>query len=343
MTLLPFASPPKPLALPTLNPYRLGATLYMPATRSDIWEIISRQKLPHIDSIVLCLEDAITDSEVVPALANLAALLATWQAHQDRQPFERLLQRPLVCVRPRNAMMLAQLSNLAHIACLDGFVLPKIDMSTLADWRVACQDLPSEQFLMPTLETRAIFNPVHNHELALALTEAFYQSILALRVGGNDLFACLRLRRPASATVYQSPVGALMYQLIACFVPYGFYLTAPVFEYLDKAQLLAAELRQDVELGFVGKTIIHPTQIDSVKQAFGVSAIELSQAQAILAKDAKAVFKQNDSMLEPATHRAWATHILLRAQAAGNGAETSTGTCPPPFDQSYSIRQGDLG
>ena len=37
--------------------------------------------------------------------------------------------------------------------------------------------------------------------------------------------------------------------------------------------------------------------IDSVKQAFGVSAIELSQAQAILAKDAKAVFKQNDSML----------------------------------------------
>ena len=66
---------------PTINPYQLGATLYMPATRQDIWQIISQQKLAEIDSIVICLEDAVSESEIPAALANLKQLLATWAQH----------------------------------------------------------------------------------------------------------------------------------------------------------------------------------------------------------------------------------------------------------------------
>lgn len=302
---------PEPIA-PTINPYRLGATLYMPATRQDIWQIITLQKLRDINSIVICLEDAVSDSDVPAALANLKQLLATWHPHSQSQAFGRQ-SRPLIFVRPRNASMLMALASWQHIGLVDGFVLPKIDMQSLADWRLACQSLPAAQLLMPTLETRLIFNPLHNQELALALTEGFSQSILALRIGGNDLFACLRLRRPSDMTIYQTPVGMLIYQLIACFVPHGFYLTAPVFEYLDKPALFAEELRQDVALGLVGKTVIHPDQIPMVQQAFRVNDTELGQASAILAVDAKAVFKQDNSMLEPATHRAWANSVILRA------------------------------
>ena len=305
---------------PTINPYQLGATLYMPATRQDIWQIISQQKLAEIDSIVICLEDAVSESEIPAALANLKQLLATWtqqaQTHgfgDESRQISPLVSRPMVFIRPRNALMLSELASWQRIALVDGFVLPKIDMQSLADWRLACQALPSTQLLMPTLETRLIFNPIHNQELALAFSEGFSQSILALRIGGNDLFASLRLRRPSDVTIYQTPVGILIYQLIACFVPQGFYLTAPVFEYLDKPALFAEELRQDVALGLVGKTIIHPEQIAAVKHAFYVNDIERSQATAILAADAKAVFKQDNSMLEPATHRAWATSVMLRA------------------------------
>lgn len=314
MTVLNLPNPILPnLPMPALNPYTLGATLYMPATRTDIWQIIQRQKLVDIQSIVICLEDAVNESDIEQALANLQTLLNAWHQHQSDQPFERFVHRPLVFVRPRHAMMLAQLADWQYIGLVDGFVLPKIDMLSLADWRLASQALLSEQLLMPTLETRSIFNPVHNQELAIALTEGFNQSILALRIGGNDLFACLRLRRSPDVTIYQSPVGMLIYQLIACFVPYGFYLTAPVFEYLDKPDLFAQELRQDVALGLVGKTVIHPSQIAAVKHAFAVNNHELAQAQAILAIDAKAVFKQDNSMLEPATHRAWATEVMARA------------------------------
>lgn len=100
-------------------------------------------------------------------------------------------------------------------------------------------------------------------------------------------------------------------------MPYGFYLTAPVCEFLDKPALLATEVQQDVALGLVGKTVIHPNQIDIIQTAFQVSKDELAQAQAILHADAKAVFKQDNMMLEPATHNNWAVEILARYDVFG--------------------------
>lgn len=301
-----------PIEQPTLNPYQLGASLYMPATRSvaEMMAVITRQKMPTLNTLILCLEDAVSEQDVPMAMANIAELLGELATDNSDN-------RPLVFIRPRHPALLKQLAELPHLEQITGFVLPKVDMLTLADWRLACQSLAKDFYLMPTLETASIFNPFHNQELAMALTEAFSQSILALRIGGNDLSACLRLRRAKDVILYDTPIGALIYQLLGCFVPYGFYLTAPVFEYLDKPNLMLAELRQDVRLGLVGKTVIHPSQLEIVQTAFAVEKAELEQAQAILHADAKAVFKHDNSMLEPATHSEWARQILARADVFG--------------------------
>lgn len=301
-----------PIEQPTLNPYQLGASLYMPATRSvgAMLAVITRQKMPTLNTLILCLEDAVSEQDVPMAMANIAELLGKLATDNSDN-------RPLVFIRPRHPALLKQLAELPHLEQITGFVLPKVDMLTLADWRLACQSLARDFYLMPTLETASIFNPFHNQELAMALTEAFSQSILALRIGGNDLLACLRLRRAKDVTLYDTPIGALIYQLLGCFVPYGFYLTAPVFEYLDKNDLMLAELRQDVRLGLVGKTIIHPNQLAIVQTAFAVEKGEFEQAQAILHSEAKAVFKHDNSMLEPATHAQWARQILARADVFG--------------------------
>lgn len=313
----------------TYHPYQLGASLYMPATRQDIWQVIKRDKLPTINSIIICLEDSVSHSDVELALTRLQALLNNWASHvnsindpsiqaanqsnqQTRQP-----TRPLVFVRPRNPIMLQKLMEFEHIDLLDGFVLPKVDMYSLSNWRLACQNMSDEQLLMPTLETAALFNPHHNQELAIAFKEAFSQPVFALRVGGNDLFAALRLRRPKDSIIYDTPIGTLAYQLLGCFVPHGFYLTAPVFEYLDQPMLFMQELNRDVNLGLVGKTVIHPSQIALVQQAYCVPMSMLDEAQAILHSEAKAVFKYNNTMLEPATHRAWAHEIVNRAEVFG--------------------------
>lgn len=309
----------------THHPYQLGASLYMPATRQDIWQVIKRDKLPTINSIIICVEDAVSHDDVELALQRLQELLNTWAAHinsindpstpqnnKQEQP-----TRPLVFVRPRNPMMLQKLAHYKHIELLDGFVMPKVDMCSLSNWRMACQNLSTDQLLMPTLETAALFNPHHNQELAIGFKEAFSQPVFALRIGGNDLFAALRLRRPKNSIVYDTPIGTLAYQLLGCFVPHGFYLTAPVFEYLDQPTLFMQELTRDVSLGLVGKTVIHPNQIALVQQAYCVPASTLDEAQAILHSEAKAVFKYNNTMLEPATHRAWATEIINRAKVFG--------------------------
>lgn len=313
----------------THHPYQLGASLYMPATRQDIWQVITRDKLPTINSIIICLEDAVSHNDVELALERLKALLHTWATHIDsiNDPAKQtdLLSkqqaehptRPLVFVRPRNPVMLQQLADYAHIDLIDGFVMPKVDMCSLSNWRMACQNLSANHLLMPTLETAALFNPHHNQELAIGFKEAFTQPVFALRIGGNDLFATLRLRRPKNSIVYDTPIGTLAYQLLGCFVPHGFYLTAPVFEYLDQPTLFMQELTNDVSLGLVGKTVIHPSQIALVQQAYRVPSSILDEAQAILHTEAKAVFKYNNTMLEPATHRAWATEIVNRAEVFG--------------------------
>lgn len=299
------------------HPYALGASLYMPATRHDIWQVVHRDKLENINSIIICLEDAVSEADVTLALAQLQHLLVTWSTHLSTLEAGETFERPLVFVRPRHPQMLRELADFEHIDLLDGFVLPKVDMHSLSNWRMACQYLHDERLLMPTLETASIFNPIHNQELAIALQNGFDQSIYAIRIGGNDLFACLRMRRAKNSSIYDSAIGSLIYQLLGCFVPQGFYLTAPVFEYLDQPTLFMQELTQDVSLGLVGKTVIHPTQIPLVHQAFCVPASVFDEAQAILDSEAKAVFKYNNTMLEPATHRAWAMEVIQRAQVFG--------------------------
>ncbi|GAA0311327.1 HpcH/HpaI aldolase/citrate lyase family protein [Psychrobacter aestuarii] len=297
------------------HPYQLGASLYMPATRQDIWQVITREKLGSINSIIICLEDAVGHNEVDFALSQLTSLLATWATRIQAQG--DVPGRPLVFVRPRHPTMLQELADWPNIGLIDGFVLPKVDMYRLSDWRISCQNLPEKQLLMPTLETAALFDAHHNQDLAIAFKEAFRQPVFALRIGGNDLFSTLRLRRPKDSIIYQTPIGTLIYQMLGCFVPHGFYLTAPVFEYLEQPTLFMQELTQDVSLGLVGKTVIHPNQIALVQQAFAVPFGTLDEAKAILDTEAKAVFKYNDTMLEPATHRAWAEEIIERAKVFG--------------------------
>ncbi|MGE9716007.1 HpcH/HpaI aldolase/citrate lyase family protein, partial [Escherichia coli] len=60
-----------------LSPWNLGATLYMPATRTDIAATIIDQKIDGLRSFIICLEDAVSDTDSPPALQNLATLFTT--------------------------------------------------------------------------------------------------------------------------------------------------------------------------------------------------------------------------------------------------------------------------
>lgn len=305
---------------PLTSVLQLGASLYMPATRADLLAVIAHHKIPDLRSVILCLEDAVQLADMPKAMANIGRLLA----ELNDTP-----KRLWVFIRPRNVTNLAQLLALADIGNIDGFVLPKFDVSNADTYQQLLAGV-DKLWLMPTLETAQIFDGECQRELCARLQS--FNNTLALRVGGNDLLNCLHLRRPFTGTIYETPLHSLLGQLCARFLPAGFALTAPVFEHFNQLEDLAQELVTDINYGFAGKTIIHPKQITTVHNAYKVSIREWEQAQAIVAPNAKAVFAQAGSMLEPATHRHWATKIILRGQLFGVRTEcTPNGNASPNF------------
>ncbi|MFP3504446.1 HpcH/HpaI aldolase/citrate lyase family protein [Burkholderia sp. SIMBA_062] len=302
-----------------ISPFALGATLYMPATRGDILEMVFGTRIPELRSLVVCLEDAVAAIDVESALANLRALLMDIEARGGRSE-----SGPLLFVRPRDAAMAAVLNDWPLMKHVDGFVVPKLTLQSLPLWENAVSH--PNLYLMPTLETADVYDPGAMVELGLALKANLDRRIVALRIGGNDLMGCLGLRRNPATTLYSTPLGYVIPMLAGIMGAQGFALTAPVFEQLATPDLLKEELALDIAHGLVGKTAIHPGQIRIIQEALRVSLEDFNCAKLIVNDAAPAVFKHNDAMCEPATHYKWAVNILERAKWHGlRPADPSSG------------------
>ena len=294
------------------SPYLLGASLYMPAVRTDLIEVVLKNKIPGLNSLIICFEDALAEQDIDAGLDNLRALLMVLhQHHHANQSHER----PLVFIRPRHPAMARMLVNEFDLNAINGFVLPKFTQDTLAQWSEILA--PTHLLWMPTLETADVFDALAMGELANALANHPCRArMLAIRVGGNDLLSALSLRRPRHGTLYDGPLGYVLKMLVSTFGSRQFSLTAPVCELIERHDILAAELKSDIEHGFVGKTAIHPAQIEVINQALAVDAADYEDALRIV-NSGMAVFKHNGAMCEPATHSRWAENILTRARYYG--------------------------
>ncbi len=285
----------------------LGASLYVPANHKDLARIANGEKLPDARSLIFCLEDAIADRELSWSLFNLSVVLANMRSEVTAERF----------VRVRNPEVMARVLAMPGAEKLSGFVLPKITRHNFDTYFRLVRD--TSHVLMPTLETAEVFSDSEMQQLrAVFEGPGVRHRILALRIGGNDLLALLGLRRPRGMTIYRTPLGPVIARLVTTFRPWGFALTAPVFEYLDLPELLDQEVLEDLAHGMVGKTAIHPTQIAPIEQHYQVRPQDLAVARAILDDASPAVFRMNDAMCEVATHRAWAERLVEQSHRFGS-------------------------
>ncbi len=284
----------------------LGASLYVPATHKDLLLIANGDLLGHLRSVIFCTEDAVSAQAVSGALKNLAHVLLNMQDRNDTQRF----------VRVRNQQVMMQILQMPGAEKLTGFVIPKATRHNFESY--FCQVQNTWHMLMPTLETADVFDEAEMKMFRQVLDKPHIRDrILALRIGGNDLLALLGIRRPDSMTIYRTPVGSVIAKLVTIFRPHGFSLTAPVFEYLDKPQLLDQEVAEDLAHGLVGKTAIHPNQIESIEKHYRVCEKDIEMALRIIDNDSPAVFKMHNSMCEVATHRSWALRVVAQARVFG--------------------------
>lgn len=287
----------------------LGATLYLPATRLDLREIVAGGRISGLRSVVICLEDSVRPEHVPLALENVRGLLSRLDPHPH--PVK-------IFIRPRDPANLSRLLELPGIGRADGFVIPKATAESLPDYlgRLTFDN----HLLMPTLETREVLQPEGVTRLREQLL-AVQHRVLAIRIGGNDLLQALGARRSSVRTLYDGPLGPVVAGLVAAFAPYGFALSAPVFEHFGCDALLAEEVERDLEHGLYTKTAIHPSQVALIQSCYAVDPVELAQARAIVAEGAPAVFGAGGSMCEPATHSRWARSTIARAAAFGTRRE----------------------
>ena len=281
----------------------LGASLYIPASRCDLIDCVHKPEIKNLKSIIICLEDAVLEVERNEALDRLAGLL------------RHGLPQTKIFVRPKNPELLSLILKLEGVDQLQGFVLPKVSLNTIPQY-IKLLKCKSQFRLMPTLETRAAFQSTELEKLKSAL-EPIKAAILCIRIGANDLFALLGIKRMPYQIIYDSPLRTVIDQVILCFRSEGYPIVAAVYDYINDFTTLKRELQQDVNHGLFSKTAIHPRQIPVIEAHYQVSQSELDQAQAILSKEAKAVFQFNGQMCEPCIHRAWAEQVLARVEIYG--------------------------
>lgn len=108
--------------------YALASTLYMPATRPNIYQDLLRKKHPALTSMVICLEDSIGDHEVDLAERKLVEELTDID-HAIQNGSLIKSELPLIFIRIRSIAQFLSLMDILgdKIALLTGIVIPKFE------------------------------------------------------------------------------------------------------------------------------------------------------------------------------------------------------------------------
>ncbi|MCX4801707.1 HpcH/HpaI aldolase/citrate lyase family protein [Streptomyces sp. NPDC058682] len=339
----------------------LGATLYSPATRPTLAADIRKQAGRGVVSMVLCLEDSISDGDVAGAEENLVRHFCELDVDGA--------ELPLLFIRVRTPEQIPDLVRRlgGSVRRLAGFVLPKFDenrgvafLEAVAEAE-AVSGLP-RLYAMPVLETPGLLHLETRVEALAGISRtvnSHRERVLALRLGVTDFCSAYGLRRTPDMTAYDvqivAGVIADVVNVLSRADGTGFTVTGPVWEYFRSQQRLfkpqlrrspfleegVEELRtaliehdldgllREIELdranGLLGKTCIHPAHVTPVHALSVVSHEEFCDAQDILRPErgGGGVMRSSytNKMNEVKPHRAWAERTMLRAEVFGVAKE----------------------
>ncbi len=286
-----------------INPLALAATLFVPATFSNLDEIVSQKKFPTLRSVVLDLEDGIKEEDLNSALENLKLFLKSFT-----------LGDVYLFVRPRDPKILKELLSFEGIEKVDGFVLPKFGIENMQEYLHLLEEQPF--YLMPSIEGRELFE----FELLLEVCthlRAFAHKILLVRFGLEDMLHQLGMQRDAQYSVFDYSVTSFLVGRFLAFVKtQGFEVSGGVYPYFQDKKGFLQDLQRDMKEGLISKTIIHPNQIEWYNECNRVTKEELETARITLQKsDGVSGFK--GKMIEHKTMSHSALKIVQRAELFG--------------------------
>ena len=242
--------------------------LYVPGSNTRALE---KARSLSVDGLILDLEDAVAPAAKEEARgAVLAALRAGGFGHRE------VTVRVNGSATPWGADDLA----LAARSGADAVVLPKVEAPEevrAAERALAAAGAPEGLALWCMIETpRGV--------LAAAEIAAASPRLAALVMGTSDLVKDLRARHTPSRAEVLVALGTV---LLAARAHGKVALDGVHLELADDAGFEAA-CRQGRDLGFDGKTLIHPRTVEVANRIFAPTAEEIAEARRIIAAHAEA-------------------------------------------------------
>jgi citrate lyase subunit beta/citryl-CoA lyase len=271
--------------------------LFVPGGRPEMLSKVARS---HPDIAVADLEDA-----VAPADKDTAREAVVEALRAERPGADVVLVRINPPSTPWHAADLAAVAD-APSAAIDGVVLPKYERA--------------EQLHHVRSTLRADARVIVGLESALGVADA--RALLggssppdAVYFGAEDLIADLGGRRTPQGmeVLYARSQVCLAAHLAG--VP---SIDQAVVAVRD-TEYFRSDAVQARDLGYHGKTCLHPTQVEVAHSVFTPSAEEIAHAREVLAAADAGVAVVNGQMVD-AVHVAMAQGLLARAETGGTSA-----------------------
>lgn len=267
--------------MPALDHVR--SALFLPASNA---RAIEKTRGLACDLAILDLEDSVADDAKDAARTAAVAAAQGWTG-------------PLLAVRVNgfdSDWRDADVAALAEVT-LAAIVVPKVErvdqVATLAA-RVGCPLLAMIETPAGLYEARAI---------------AAAPGVSGLIAGANDLAAALRL--PVGSG--REGLGLALQTIVLAARAAGVAAFDGVFNGIEDSAGFAADCAVGRNLGFDGKTLIHPGQIDAANRAFGAAPHEIEEAEALIAAFTGGAERFRGRMIE-GMHVAAARATLARAR-----------------------------
>lgn len=224
------------------------SVLYLPASNK---RAIDKARSLSCDAIVLDLEDA-----VAPEAKAEARLQAVEAAREGGFGSRELIIRINGLDTPWGLDDIAALA----LAGYDALLVPKVRSAVCIErFDAVMKDYPASVALWAMIETAPAFFKLE--EIANCASRTRLSTFV---LGTNDLLKELRAR----ATPGRSGLISFLAMSVAAARIADISVIDGVFNDLEDVDGLTAECRQGVDLGFDGKTLIHPSQIEPCNTYF---------------------------------------------------------------------------
>jgi citrate lyase subunit beta/citryl-CoA lyase len=278
------------------------SVLYMPGSNAKALE--KARTLP-ADALILDLEDAVAPEAKAEARAQVAAAVSAG-GYGGREIIIR--------VNSLASEWGADDVTAAAAAGPHAVLFPKISSAgevAQAEAALAAAGAPAHTAIWAMVETPAAIHAIDAIAAAARTTR-----LACFVMGTNDLAKETRARITADRAPFYFALAASVTAARA----HGLAAIDGVFNDIADAAGFEAICRQGLDFGFDGKTLIHPSQIDTCNAVFAPTEAEVAHARAVIAAfDApenagKGVLKVDGKMTE-LLHRDMARRVVAVADA----------------------------